>query len=367
MRISSITPMKNEAPFLLEWVAYHRLIGINDILVFSNDCTDGTDQMLERLDEMGMLRHYPNPSMINGSGKHHLQLIRYINTSDRLRRSDWVVSLDVDEFICVNAGAGRLEDLFKACDHGNVILMSQHNFGCGGIDRYDDDLLIAQFQQASTYDGQYLPHRNGRGVKTLTHQSAQALEHHNHSPIFRPGGLGRVFPVNGSGTRLHGLDMTRPVKSLDHPHYGFDLVQLNHYAIRSMETFLLKAARGNANHPEAAYESGYLAKYDQNSLHDTRIERWVERVAAERDHLLEDPELRSLHDAAVAGAKARIAELKIDPLFRPLHVQLRRSHRRARLAAQAAQAAEAAQAAGDSSAASSDAGLHSATQASLPS
>ena len=50
MRITSITPMKNEAPFLLEWVAYHRLIGVNDILVFTNHCTDGTDLMLERLD-----------------------------------------------------------------------------------------------------------------------------------------------------------------------------------------------------------------------------------------------------------------------------------------------------------------------------
>ncbi|MEO0944249.1 MAG: FkbM family methyltransferase, partial [Pseudomonadota bacterium] len=47
------TCMKNEGPYLLEWLAYHRSIGIQGYIVFTNDCTDGTDLMLDRLDEMG--------------------------------------------------------------------------------------------------------------------------------------------------------------------------------------------------------------------------------------------------------------------------------------------------------------------------
>ena len=55
MRVTSITPMKDEGPFVLEWLAYHRLIGVNDPIVFTNHCNDGTDMMLERLDEMGLI------------------------------------------------------------------------------------------------------------------------------------------------------------------------------------------------------------------------------------------------------------------------------------------------------------------------
>ena len=33
--------MRNEAPFILEWIAYHRAIGFDDFLIYSNDCSDG--------------------------------------------------------------------------------------------------------------------------------------------------------------------------------------------------------------------------------------------------------------------------------------------------------------------------------------
>ena len=32
-----VSTVKDEAPYLWEWVAYHRMIGFNDILIFQND------------------------------------------------------------------------------------------------------------------------------------------------------------------------------------------------------------------------------------------------------------------------------------------------------------------------------------------
>jgi len=314
VRISSVTTMKDEGPFLLEWVAYHRLIGVNDILVFTNDCSDGTDQMLERLDEMGVLRHYPNPAFMTGRTKYHLQVIRYANGLPRLRRSDWVVSLDVDEFICVNAGQGRLEDLFEAADDANMIVMNQHNFGHGGVERFEDRLLIDQFRYAWDKETPYHRRINRRGTKTLTHRGANPREWHNHSPVFAPGDVAGVRPVNGSGSPLPpGADLTSDIKSLQAPHYGFDLVQLNHYALRSVESFLLKLARGNANHPDEGYDMSYWRRYDHNDLRDDNIARWVVPVAQYRDELLKDPELGRLHAAAVARSKDKIAELRAAP------------------------------------------------------
>ena len=50
MRALAILCVKNEGAFLLEWLAHHRASGFTDVLVFSNDCSDGTDLMLDRLD-----------------------------------------------------------------------------------------------------------------------------------------------------------------------------------------------------------------------------------------------------------------------------------------------------------------------------
>ena len=43
----AILCVRNEAAFLLDWLAHHRATGFTDFLVFSNDCTDGTDLMLD--------------------------------------------------------------------------------------------------------------------------------------------------------------------------------------------------------------------------------------------------------------------------------------------------------------------------------
>ena len=40
LRITAVTCVKNEGPFLLEWIAFHRIIGVTDFLFYSNDCSD---------------------------------------------------------------------------------------------------------------------------------------------------------------------------------------------------------------------------------------------------------------------------------------------------------------------------------------
>ena len=59
-RVLVATCMKDEGPFILEWLAWHRAVGVTDVVVFSNDCTDGTDRLLDRLHAMGELVHLPN-------------------------------------------------------------------------------------------------------------------------------------------------------------------------------------------------------------------------------------------------------------------------------------------------------------------
>lgn len=313
MRITSITPMKDEAPFILEWISYHRLIGINDFIIFTNHCTDGTDPIIERLDEMGIVRHYTNPSVFTGNTHHHWQAIRYVNTLLRPYRSDWVVSFDVDEFICVNVGNGTLQALFDAVDGANIISFNQHNFGSGGLVAYDDKLLIDQFEYAWNYEGAYNVRIDRRGVKTLTHKSANPSYIANHSCNVEKKNLGGVKYVNGNGYPLESERLLKHVKTLVAPDYGFDLVQLNHYAIKAAESFLVQRDRGNANHEDQAADMKYWRKYNHNDLHDTRIQRWSSRVAEAVADLKKDPELFDLHQAAVEHHKARIAKLRQQP------------------------------------------------------
>ena len=67
MRITALTCVKNEGPFLLEWIAFNRVIGVTDFLFYHNDCTDGTDRLLAKLDGDPQPPAGTAPSVAGGS------------------------------------------------------------------------------------------------------------------------------------------------------------------------------------------------------------------------------------------------------------------------------------------------------------
>ena len=45
-----VAPVRGEAPYLLEWIAYHRVRGVQRFILADNGGDDGTSELLERLD-----------------------------------------------------------------------------------------------------------------------------------------------------------------------------------------------------------------------------------------------------------------------------------------------------------------------------
>ncbi|MEM6727461.1 MAG: glycosyltransferase family 2 protein [Pseudomonadota bacterium] len=328
MRITSVTPMKDEGPYILEWVAYHRLIGVNDMIVFSNDCRDGTSHILERLDEMGILRHLPNPSMFTGNTHHHWQVISYMNTFERLRRSDWVLSLDADEFLTVKTGQGRIEDLIEATGEPDVISFNQLNFGSSGRNRRAEGLQMRTYLQAQAYEGAHRQRIDRRGVKSLTRVGAKPKQFGNHSPIFDKWHKREVKWVNGGGESIEAIADGKQIKSLPNPHYSYGLAQLNHYAIRSAENFLVLRDRGNANHEDRAADLKYWLKYDVNQTENREILRHADDVEAQVAEWCQDAELGQLHAKAERYHRRWGNRLRKDPEFHALFMKCVRAYKR---------------------------------------
>lgn len=334
MRITAVTPMKNEGPFILEWLAYHCLIGINDFIVFTNDCTDGTDAILERLDEIGLVRHLPNPSCVmDKPDGHHWAAMGYVNEMARLRRSDWIVSFDVDEFIRIkvgpNNGLGQMSDLFEACDNPDFISMNQLNFGCASREAFQtDDLMISQFNRAMATQNDPYGWDRARGIKTITRGGAPFDRMGNHSPkVSRDD----VRWVNGNGTALPAEFYNGGPKYMRGAEMGHDLVQLNHYAVRSMESFLVKTDRGDANwgsNEDVTHWRKYWNKYDDNMVEDNCMAAWAPYVQDAVTALLADPELAQLHEASVAHHRAAITRLRVAEPQATILKQIKQLHAR---------------------------------------
>lgn len=143
-----VTTMKNEGPFILEWLAYHRAIGVEDFLIYTNDCTDGTDDMLALLQRHGIVQHRDNPYRTSDQKPQHAALAA-ADAEPIVANADWAVCMDVDEFINIHAGDGTLTDLFAATQGANLISMTWRLFGNADVHEFDDRPIIQQFTQCA--------------------------------------------------------------------------------------------------------------------------------------------------------------------------------------------------------------------------
>ncbi len=305
-RVLAVTTMKDEGPFILEWLAYHRSIGVTDFLVYTNDCSDGTDDMFDLLQRKGYVEHRQNPYREVGLKPQHAA---YHNASESelAARADWIVCMDVDEFINIHVGDGTLPALFRAIGGATMISLTWRLFGNGDIVGFKDDFITAQLCRAAP---EFIrkPHQ-AWGFKTMF----RPLGHYKKFGVHRPKGL-----------RPEAVDHVKWVNSNGHPmpakllrngwrssagNWGYGLVTLNHYALRSAESFLVKRFRGRVNHVDRDQGMHYWFRMNTNATEDRSILDKLPRARAEFDRMMADPEIRAMHNHCVAAHRARIDSL----------------------------------------------------------
>jgi hypothetical protein len=204
-----VTTIRNEAPYVLEWVAYHRMIGFDRILVYSNDCTDGTDTLLDALADRGLVIHERNEDYAK-KGVQWTALER-ASSHPETRAADWVLFADIDEFVNVKAGAGRLDDLFAAVPEADAIALTWRLFGSAGTVEIADLPVIGQFTRAAPFPC-HAPWTASQ-FKTLFRNDGAYRKLGVHRPKSPdPKRKGGIRWVNGSGCADHVEPAERPAR-----------------------------------------------------------------------------------------------------------------------------------------------------------
>ena len=317
MRFLIVTAMRNEGAYLLEWLAHHRAAGVGHFLVYSNDCDDGTEAMLDRLQAMGWLTHERNP------GPHpkgpQWEALKAADSHPRVREAEWLLVSDVDEFVSVHVGDHSLDALLAALPQATAITLTWRMFGNGGVVEYKDAPVTETFTRAAP---RVLPWPwRAAMFKTLFRNDGSYGKLGVHRP--RQPDRARLETArwhDGSGRPLTGNYLTNRVFS-DFLQDNFRLVQLNHYALGSMENFIVKRDRGRANRG-GSFDMGYWVERNFSAVEDRSAEMLGPARRALLSELHADPELARLHGAAVAWRKDRFRRLMAEESMRALFGQL---------------------------------------------
>ncbi len=310
MRSTLVLTVKNEGAFLLEWLAHHRACGFSDVLAFSNDCSDGTDAMLDRLQTMGWLTH------IRNSGPHkegpQWAALKLADTHPLVRQADWVLFADIDEFVNIHAGDRRLADLLAAVPQADAIALTWRMFGNAGVIEYQDRPVTETFLMAAPATLHW-PWR-AQMIKSL-HRPAlfgKLGVHRPKNPL--AGAAARWF--DGSGREV---DLGQRLFS-DYRQDNYRLVQLNHYALGAAESYLVKCDRGRANREAQPFDMGYWVERNLCAVEDRTVLRLDS--AGLRQELHADSGLNRLHAGAVAWRRARFACLMAEEPWRAFFARM---------------------------------------------
>ncbi|SLN34768.1 hypothetical protein TRL7639_01605 [Falsiruegeria litorea R37] len=309
--------MKNEAPYIVEWVAYHRAMGVDNFLIYTNDCSDGTSEILDRLQDMGVLQHRNNDNWKGNSPQQYA--LNQALKEPVIQNADWILHIDVDEFVNVRTGNGTLQDFFDEVPDATNVAMTWRLFGHNDVTRLADDFVIDQFDTCAP---KFCPKPHTVwGFKTMF----KNIGAYEKISCHRPNKLvedkrGDVCWVNGSGRDMTGEAVDNGWRN-SKKSIGYDLIQLNHYALRSAESYLIKRQRGRALHVDRSIGLNYWIRMDWSDFRDVTIKRNLPRLRAEYDRLMQDDTLRSWHQKGLEWHKTKAVELHGMPEFEELYQQ----------------------------------------------
>ncbi|WP_299725269.1 glycosyltransferase family 2 protein [uncultured Tateyamaria sp.] len=328
-----ITSVRNEAAFLLEWLAHHRAVGVDHFVVFSNDCDDGTDDLLDHLAGFGWLTHMRNDGPYDSAGIQFTALKRAAKL-DVVRDADWILVMDVDEFVNIHAGDGTFSDLHAALPEATAITLTWRLFGNNGHVRFEDRPVTELFDRAAP-EVLHWPWRAAM-FKTLYANDGTYKKPGVHRPRAPdPDRIDAARWFDGHGRALDPQFHTKRVFSnFGQPNYG--LVQLNHYPLGAVESYVVKVDRGRVNRTETL-GADYWVERNFNAVEDTSIRRYDTGRNAHLGTLRGDPTLVELHAAGVAWRKARFDTLMEEEPNRALFGRLVMTPPARPLSAQAAQ------------------------------
>ncbi|MDO5631978.1 MAG: glycosyltransferase family 2 protein [Paracoccus sp. (in: a-proteobacteria)] len=299
------TMAKDEGPYILEWVAYHHLLGFTDILVLTNDCTDGTDEMLAALAALGLVSRLDNgpwrdkPPQSRG--------IARVGGHPLFTRADWHMLIDLDEFLQIKAGDGSVNALIDeiVANKATAMPVAWRFFGSGGNRLYRDEPVVSRFISAAA--DQFV---KGHGVKTI-YRPEPFMKLAIHRPHLKPKFLRtdekQLRWINGSGQVLDGRKVAWKYKLGE---AGYDLAQVNHYGVKSGEEYLMRRLRGDVLNNHSKYDAKYFRTFDRNDILDTGAAALTDKVTKLCTRLLRDKGVKQAQALIRERYAAKLARLR---------------------------------------------------------
>ena len=266
-KLSVCAILKDEAPYLVEWLEFHKIAGVERFYLYDNNSTDNPlDVVRPYIQSKEVVWHeWPlRPGQVQAYD-HCLKTYRH--------ESEWMAFIDLDEFL-VPTEQDDLKDVLEEFAEFPAVAVNWLTFGSSGHKNRPEGLQVENFSKRS----EEILDVN-RHVKAIVRPQSTICATNPHNFLYLSGQVAvteNKEAVEGSFSQTHSVKKLR----------------INHYMTRSLQESKEKMLRGIA---DSLLTRQWLFEHaDRNEVEDLTIQRFV-------------PKLKQAVDAAIS--KSRIAQI----------------------------------------------------------
>lgn len=244
---------KNEAPYLPEWIEYHKMLGVEKFYIYDNESTDNTKEVLKSYIADGTIEYtYWKGKGQQGKAYDH-------SITNHKYETKWMAFVDIDEFI-VPLSKETIPEIINDLHPMAGLSIHWLIYGDSGHKTKTDGLVIERFTKHSTKNFE----RNGWGKTIINPRLVFKMRAHNAEFI------GNILATDENGKKIAGHS-----NNISH-----NKIRINHYWGKSFEEFQIKKNRGRASTITA---QGILTKdfnyYNRNDIEDkTTMQKYIKTI-----------------------------------------------------------------------------------------
>lgn len=252
--LSIVAIVKNEAPYLQEWIEYHKLLGITKFYIYDNESNDNIKRVLKKYIGTGevVYRRYPGKAM---------QCFAYNDAVNRYACcTKYMAFIDIDEFIVVRNQSETLEQIVESIlgknNHISGLGLHWKIFGSSGLMEKPEGMVIENYLRRAEDDFEVNGH-----IKTICNPRCCSGMGNPHYPKYVMG----CYCVDDSNHKIDGAFNKK---------VSFEKVWINHYFTKSRQEWKYKRERGKADCQEMR-KSKEFEFHDRNEVYDDTMLKYV--------------------------------------------------------------------------------------------
>ena len=272
--LAVVAIMKNEEPYVKEWLDYHLLAGVDHFYIYDNDSTPEFKKILQPYIDAGIVTYTP----ITGKAQQYVAYNDAVNKYKFFCR--YMTFIDADEFIFPKSQptiAGVADEVLMGQPGAAALGAHWHIFGSNHHKKVDYSKgVLDRFTRRAPNDW-YLPpkppenrfHQGNVYVKSILNPRLVRYFDDSHRANYFFG----CFTVD-EARKILQLSISFPVVA--------DKIVVNHYQVKSLEEYKLRQPRGDVNKQSGEkYNVNFFKDSDRNEEFDDGILKYREsRITA---------------------------------------------------------------------------------------